>query len=157
MESVGKNWWHHINHSAFILNTICASSGSGSMATLGTQSCSHKPRETLVCNICSYFNLFNLFFCSYFNLNCAWNTGSWPLNAHIEMQMKAASAERRHVSRELQKLNRDGKLLCAKHQILNLNDSPWNAGWQPSDGYVISDSISLLFTLQIFEELPYGV
>ena len=47
-----------------------------------------------------------------------------PLNAHIEMQMKAASAERRRVFRELQKLNRDCTLLCAEHQILNLNDSP---------------------------------
>ena len=65
---VERNWRHHINHSAFILNTMCASSVSGSMATLGIQSCSHKPRETLVCNICSYSNL-----------NYAWNTRSWPL------------------------------------------------------------------------------
>lgn len=29
--------------------------------------------------------------------NCAWNTGSWPLNADIKMQMIAVAVERRHL------------------------------------------------------------
>lgn len=35
-------------------------------------------------------------------------------------------------------------LLRAEHQILHLNDSPWTAGWQPSDDDVILDTISLI-------------
>lgn len=47
------------SYKAFTLfpNTACASSVSGSVATLGTQSCSRKPRETPVSNICSPSNL----------------------------------------------------------------------------------------------------